>query len=479
MKKKAFAIFILAICLVLSCALVACDPKVVIPDPEVYEVSYDNLQADSYRDYASEVKLNVDKYPELERQGLRLVTGYSNNYYAVADEGRPDDVEVIRQSFDETKGILVIINGLQLNIGRNKNANMQSDSRLDELELFGKENDITYFTSDEKNEQTYDLAKYWRDNGYNVFYFHWEMFADYYRGSLLDMAEAPPAIQERIWTQDTGVQATYVRGGKTYMTELGEAVNGSVAELFAAEYLRMATAVAEVYPGYASSNKDVRIAGHSMGGLLAVASSTLLNLLAGAGQLPIGMAPNRVALMDSYLGVSSHPEYKISWSNKDYIHPDGDESCCNYIAALDMLVNKFGVAAEFVCNEGFVVPFFTALNYNEDYGYFQNTCAKYANKILEFCPIVLVRPYFCAVSGEIMFNGHNAVREWYLSSLLYDAPVTKPAAGSMTVPTAKMSDADVRAARGNYFVMCNDMKRACETVRCDDDYFVLNKTEQV
>ncbi len=465
---------LLLACVVLACTFAACDKPQGAPPLDKYEPSYDFLIADEYRDLASEVRLNTAEYPELARQGLRLVTGYDASDYAHAKEGAADDVEVIRRHFDPSKGILVLIHGLQMNSGRNRNTNMTSENRLGELELFGDENEIDYFASDANGAQTYDLAKYWMDNGYNVFYFHWEMFADYYKeGGLLDMGRSPIEVQERIWTRDTGVQAVYVRGGKTYMTEPNKAVNGSVAEWLATDYLRMAAAVSEAFPNYGEEGRDVRFAGHSMGGVLTVASSALLNLLCEDGKLDARFAPNRLALMDSYLGSSASTEYTVAWSGKKYAAPTDSLNGCNYIPALDMLVNRFGVAAEFICNEEFLIPFLLLAKYNETLQGFEGENAKYANKIFELCPIVLVRPYFAGVSLPIFVNGHNAIMEWYLSTILYDAPK----ADGRPVPTARMSNEEVRAARRNFFMMDNERMANCETVRCDDDIFYLNAAD--
>ncbi len=478
----AIAMLILALC---ACMLVACggdrSKTLTIDHTSVL------LKADGQYDYISDVRLNTEKYPELERQGLRLITGYGDDY-STANEIVPDNSNAIEQYFKQDKGIMIIINGLQLGVGRYNNVNMQSDSRLAELERYGKDKDIDYFKNDSKSEQNYDLGKYWFDNGYNVFYFHWEMFADYYnKGSIADTGRGPGEVQERIWSTDTGVQAAYTRGGKTYMTEFGEAVNGSLAEWFAADYMRMAAAVSEVFPDYATSTHDIRIAGHSMGGVLTVAGGTLLHMLSDANKLPKAFVPNRFSLMDSYLAISSNPDLTVSWSGKKYyaLPDDPDDSSdggyCNYIPALDLAVNTYGVAAEFVCNEGFLVPFKNMAgayetHFDEDTKRFDGDYSDVANYILDLCPIILVRPYFSGLTTNSMAaNGHNAVREWYLSTILYDAPK----AGDVTVPTARMSDKDVRSLRGRFFVMNNERKNWCETVRPDDDDFSVDKSEIV
>ena len=484
MKKNLLIVAVVA-ALVLSFALAgiltACGndetPKEpVTPEPpahvkNVYKVGYENLEADDYQNYAETVFLNTKKYPELERQGLRIVTGYDVDDYANANEATLDTVEAALNYFNPNKGILVIINGLQIGIGYQHNANMQSDSRLKELDRHPEAEDIEYFTKDPNSIQTYDLGKYWMDNGYNVFYFHWEMFADH-----PNAVEAPDAINDRIWTRDTGVQARYYRDGKSLLTEPNQAIlGGSVAELFAAQYARMANAVKQAYPNYAAT--DVRFAGHSMGGVLTVASSALVQLIADDGQLDQTFVPNRLALMDSYLGIGMLSDLTISWSGKPYAVGEGRDSTCNYLAALNMLVNKYGVAAEFCCNEGFLVPFMnmvglTDLSYDEEYCEFVGkNKSEFANAVNELAPIIVISPYFSAVSGGVAAEGHNPIREWYLSSILYDAPTTED---GYIVPTAKMSDEGVRAARGDYYVMRNAHESYCETVRCDDDTFVRN-----
>ncbi len=477
MKKRLIALVLVA--LAVACLFAGCTKN---KDENKFDVDYDAFFTDDFRDYENDIHLNVATYPELARQGLRLVTPYGDSY-RVPNEAVPDE-QAIGKYFDLQKGILVIVNGLQIGVGRNKNVHMQSDSRTDELRDMPWIEDIEYFTKDENSWQTYDLGKYWYDNGYNVFYFHWEMFAD-----NDDTVSAPDEIKEKIWTRDSGVQAMYMRNGTLRKTEPGEAVNGSLAEWFAGEYLRMVSAVRKAFPEYEAATHDVRFAGHSMGGVLTAGSAALLTLLADAGEMPKAFAPNRLAFMDSYLGISGSLDYTIAWSGKKYpsaLDANGDRLACNVIAAIKMMVEEYGVAAEFCTNEGFVVPFMniaglTDLGFDNKRGEFTGHNSEYANAVLELCPIVQLAPYFRDVEDPIMFNGHNAVREWYLSSILYDAPLV----GETVVPTARMSDKDVRAHAGQFFTMRRheydedneypeySMYGEYESVRCDDDTFVL------
>ena len=429
------------------------------------------LEADSYRNYADEIFLNTKDYPELSDLGLRLITGYDTSYRR-GNETKADTAEAIRRHFDPNKGILVIVHGVNAGYGRDGTGNMRSDSRVAEINKYGRETEADYFKQDPNSLQTYDLAKYWHDGDYNVFYFHWENFSDYYSGnSSFDVLNTPNHVQERIWSTDTGVQAVYRRDGQPAQTEPGTALNGSVAEWFVGEYIRMVRAVEEVYPEYAAKDKDIRVAGHSMGGVLTDAGVTLLKLVAEKGQVDMEMTPNRIAMLDSFIALVGG-NYNLAWTGKPYAKGiDG-----NYLLALQLLVEVFDVAVEYYTNEGFTVPFLninglTDFVFSEEDGVFHGAMSERANRVLKYCPIIELSPYFVGVKNPIFTNGHNPVREWYFTSILYDAPKTSD---GVTVPTARMSDEDIKALRGKFFEMKNAQESDCETVRCDDDTFILH-----
>lgn len=425
------------------------------------------LDADKYIDYASTVFINSERYPELSKQGLFMVTGFDETDYSAALQEEADATDVIKNNFDPNKGILIIINGLQLDVGRNTWASMCADSRTAEISQLGIDGDADYFKSDENSEQIYDMSKYWFDNGYNVFYFHYEMFSDHVNANGgTDALGAPFAVCDRIWTRDNGAQAVLSDGT---FTEAGAALNGySVAEYFAAEYLRAVNEVDKLYPAYKDAEKNIACAGHSMGGALTVAGNILLNLLSESGAVSKGLIPSRLELMDSYVGIGGSGN--IAWTGNPYVNGNTGDT---YVTALEMLVNVFDVAAVFYSNKSYMVPFQGMTKWNEETHKFEKVAMEnytvLANRILQVAPIVVIEPKFAAVNGAIILNGHNAIREWVLTSILYDAPVVTDGENTYKVPTAAMSNEDILAARGCFY----DMTAAdnVETVRCNDDKF--------
>lgn len=112
----------------------------------------------------------------------------------------------------------------------------------------------------------------------------------------------------------------------------------------------------------------------------------------------------------------------------------------------------------------------------EDREFYGDLMGDIANRILNVTTMVLIRPYFAAVASPEWINGHNAIREWVLSSVLYAAPtVTDENQNVYTIPTAKVSTADAKKTTGRFFAMEANSVSHSETVRCDDDVFVIWK----
>ncbi len=463
MMKK-YVICVLIATLVLPFCLSACrEPELPVREPTA-------LDAEEYRNYAEEVFLNLDDFPSLARQGLRFTPEY------VLEDGDYEEKECLptaenlAASFDPNKGVVVLFNGLQVDDGRRRNVGMGSTCLTAERREHKNDptytaDDIAYFQGADE-ETGYDLGKLFYDNGYNVFTFHWEMFADYYGGTFLDLVVTPNVVSKQIWSTENGVYAAYTdENGNSHSTSPVDAINGSVAEWFVAEYCRMTKALTSVFPSYQTANKDVRFVAHSMGGMLCVAGSTLLKLVADDGQLPLALTSNRIALLDSY--TMDGKDGTIAWSG----YPFCTEG--NYYTALHLLVEHYDTAVEFYINEGYTVPFFNveglgSLRFDTEQKAFVGTGSAYANEILSLCPVVLIRPYFQNVNvPTVWMDGHNPMREWYFFSLVYDAPTVD----GFTVPTARMSDAEIKAQRGCYYEMVIADSSVPETVGCADDVF--------
>lgn len=461
----------------------------------------DALVGTDYVDYANEVYLNTTDYPQLEGDGLKLI-----RYNGVDDLTDLDanDVGSFENDFDPDLPNIILVHGVQLGGGRDGGGYMETDNRYDEINssLYDADKEIDYFKNDSAFAYNHEMGEYWHDGAeggqkYNVFYFNYFHFADCLGAGEVAVRDAyySGLVVSKIWSRTQGVNAIYYDSTTSSYVETpdGEALGGySVAEFFAAEYIRAFNNVLSLYPDYATAGHQTYVASHSMGGVVSTASTMLLKLLAEDGQIAEALTPSRLLQMDSFVGLpmADVPDETIAWSDKNYTaDADGNLSpAYTYIAATEALSLKYNVAIDFYMNEYLGVPFTCMASWSVADGKWIGARAVEANRIMAVTAMVMIKPYFIDVDN-ILSGGHNPIREWVLSSYLYDAPTVEVDGVTYTVPTAKMSNADVLAARGTYYEMMprntdgsfvglksnGSMKEATlhtETIRCDDDCFV-------
>ena len=465
----------------------------------------DTMMASTYRDYAETCDVN-SSYPQLAHLGLKLVVGHgdnptdkSHNDWTDTKEVDADDETALRNNFDPTKPILILTHGIQIAEGRYIHAMMSSECRPAEIAAGIDENPSPYFAQAVGDYAgRIDLSKYYTDNGYNVFYFHYENFADSLSDDGFGMA-AVSVVTNLIWS-NVNCKAV-IKQGDQYV-EISDGLTGqfSIAEYYVAEYIRAMNKICEIYPDYANAKKQIWSAAHSMGGVVNVASNFLLTQVADAGQISKNLLPCRLIQMDPYVGAG---DPVISWTQK---HAINNSACDAYATALEILSYKYDIATYLVCNDGFAVPcmFAFALWSDEDNCFTEpsgeisteisdfSTCI---NRILAVAPFVVAKAYYPATLGESPMAGtvcHNGMREYALASIFYDAPTATMDGKTYTVPTVKMSDAEIKSLRGYIFfqthyeydengqVVMDDGKPVDsialdETIRCDDDHYVMTR----
>lgn len=204
--------------------------------------------------------------------------------------------------------------------------------------------------------------------------------------------------------------------------------------------------------------------------------------------------------MDSYISVQTDDRNKtIAWSGEPYMFLkdaegvedlDTPSAVENYLCAIEGLALRYNVAIDYYVNNGWLIPFLSMTSFDTELGRWVKTgpldMAVTANRVMAVSTIVIIKPYFAGVRNMVNTAGHNPVREWVLSSYLYDAPTVTKDGVTYIVPTARMSNEDVIALRGTLYEMCHRNKEGeflasgekdtssykTETVRCDDDGFV-------
>ena len=526
-RKIISIICCLALVLCLIVGLVACGPKnnsEVHTDPIEEQVDairqaaiQKALMADSYQNYAQTCDLNLTTYPELGSMGLKLITGCGDegqpgfdkntNNWRQIHEVETDDVAKLQQYFNPDAPTLILIHGVQFNEGRYGIATFQSDCRPTEIINNIDPNPAPYFA---EAVGTYtgsiDMSKYYRDLGYNVMFFHYENFADPLNSDDFSSSlDAVDQVTNVIWCKDN-CTATFLRNGQAVASDPANTfTNGKfcVAEFYVAEYLRWINAVKQAFPDkdFANTNAGITTAAHSMGGVVNVASNFLLSQVAEAGYMSVKLMPTRMMQMDPYVGMAE--DHVIAWTGEKYL---SNVECDTYATALEILVNKYNIGCVYACNNGFAVPCMMVFAlwdpekqvFTNHVGEVETNYSSFSyaiNRILAVAPFVVLQAYYpyCGSSVIAGTECHNAMREWVLSTILYDAPTVTKDGKTYTVPTMKMSAADIKALGGHFFYQFRyvydddgnivyeddgtpeENTESTETIRCDDDTFILQK----
>lgn len=259
----------------------------------------DYLVSDSgYEDYAENVFLNTEKYPQLNNDGLFWhkydeTTRSIVEYRALSAEGAA--------LIDINKPTIIFVHGLLLEVGRDN-----GKEKFIMRTVTGTAKDFDGF---ESADDVYD-SKLWLDKGYNVGLFHYEHFVDA-TSHVNNMLTAPL----RIWDKQNMEFVQTDENGE--LVTLTDASDFSVAQFFAAEYIRAVNALPDGF-----GKAGVRVAGHSMGGVASTAGVFLLTELAADGQLSHDALPDRLTLLDSYISVHlgsvliDNMENPVAWSGK-------------------------------------------------------------------------------------------------------------------------------------------------------------------
>lgn len=455
MKKTVSALLCFVLVLSLSAVLVSCGKPVTA---ENYALFSDN----GYINYAEQADVNTEKYPVLSDQGMKLVIGYNEDSSPI--EGNADDSEVIKNNFDPTLPTLIIVHGVQLGGGRYGVVHYYSENLSENIEM------TTIFKNGENiNNQ------HW-----NVMYFHYERFAD----SVVATTDAG-AVEARVWTRGAdGLGSKFAKSDGTESE--ADALPYSLAEFFAAEYIRTFKTICQEFSSYLNEHAEIRTASHSMGGCLTVATMSLVTILSDAGQLDRKLLPNRMELLDSFVGTTTVSDKTIAWSGKRYIK---GSPRLNYVNSLENIVSKNIVVTLYYNQLGWV-PFLNMLEEPKEMQEKMNICAE---RILSLVTTVLIYPDYKNV-GVVSIDGHNAIREWYFLSyqtgpidyydkddFIYDEQEEKYSLKDGAISLGKISSASatneqILALKGKEVQMQKTWINAVyATIEVNDDLFWLKE----
>ncbi len=154
----------------------------------------------------------------------------------------------------------------------------------------------------EKTER--DLAKIWKDEGWNVGVFYWREFAD---DSVLE-------AESKVWSH-RGIYGMRmkVKNADGSVSNIdkhnipAEIVGRSVSDLFYDSYV---DALAN------HGNNEIRLVGHSLGNQLVMATGKKISDAVASGQLTGNLHPDRVALLDPFYSNNLKPFWFFSTTGK-------------------------------------------------------------------------------------------------------------------------------------------------------------------
>ncbi|MFA5449000.1 MAG: hypothetical protein WC292_00970 [Clostridia bacterium] len=395
----------------------------------------DNIYSDNgYVDYASEVIYDTEKFPDLASHGLFWTkwnesTEQMDTFRADTEEGAA--------LVDPSKPTLIMVHGM---LGEAKGSSNQ--------ERFYLNRDIA--TPSEFGLTTSDvsLGRLWQLEGWNVAYFHYNSFTS--EGANFHIVES------KIWATN-GPQGMGFRNSEG---ELEQASEYTVSEHFAADYIRAMKLLPDTM-----GDQEIRIAVHSMGGVVGTTGVFLLTELAEHGQLPEKQLPNRLALLDPFFGVkielngkvvlSSFTNLIIRWSGKPLYQESTGASMLECVKAM----THKGIAVEF-------------------YGYKQSWVMGIITPAIkaglqQYATYVIVSPDWKSYSSKysITFNGHNGVRDWYFCSIVAP-PVLDVSEGVEEGAFAASASTPTEYLREKLAGVTFTIAEGAETIPADDDLFI-------
>ncbi|MDD4316003.1 MAG: InlB B-repeat-containing protein [Clostridia bacterium] len=390
-----------------------------------------NLYSDNgYIDYAENVFLDVDKYPDMAEMGLFWTT-WDEQEQAIVQV--PADSTQGASLVDPSKPTIINVHGVLLD-GFYRQERFNLNTKIAEPNEFDLDTDFV------------SMNYLWLREGWNVANFHYNRFAS---------ENNPGLIESKIWANDGEMGVRYRHQNGEFSA--ADVTQYSLAEHFAAEYIR----AMRLLPAN-MGEKEIRFTGHSMGGMLTTAALFLLTELADAGQLAQTQLPERYALLDSYFSTVLEigdellyvgpKDITIRWSNKPLVY---NNSGATMMACLKAIAAK-GIALEYYTYE---VRNFLSLG-----------AKQYAEELRKVSTYAVVYPDFQGQGYTVAGDGHNGVREWYLCSIL-DEPLRDTTYGDTgaMAPSAAL-------ATNRLFELYNKefaIDEGTTTVRAYDDTMML------
>lgn len=429
---KKILVLIFAFLLVLNVIIFAsgCDKE----KPE--RIAVDNIYSDTgYVDYAKEAFYDIEKYPELASHGL-FWTKWNDETQAI---------ERVRAStqegaalVDPSKPTVIFVHGMMAgSYGLNSQENFYLSSIVTRPAEFGLDSGRV------------SLIKLWMDEGWNVAVYIWNAFS----AEGLNFG----AVEAKIWSVDGSQKVSHRNPSNELVYGASEY---SIAENFAADYIR----AMRLLPSTMGDN-EIRVTGHSMGGVLSTTSVFLINELARNGQLPIKQAPDRLALLDPGFGVkiviegktllSSETDFTINWSKKPLYNKGTSETMIELVK--DMTAS------------GIVIEYYA---YKSSWA-MVSIPPEILTELNTYSTFVFLDPDYGSYNSRFNYanQAHTMIHMWYLTSIAFP-PVKDITDGEQDGVYALSASTPTDYMKNNFVGVRFNMAQGEKTLPSSDDLFV-------
>ena len=450
------------------------------------------IRAEEYRDYAS-LDFDYSYHTALSDQGLfwAYVDEAGNpGMTACRDHEAVDDL-IANGIIDPGKPTIVFIHGIQMG-SYNRNVYL-TEAAITSTDVLSP-NDPLYAEYVEDEFGTVQTNTLYYKNGYNVLCFAYNRFAD--EGAIEKNPDgtdrdiiyaANRTIESKVWTLDgvggiryrlpnglysdgTDISGQLVDGAQSF-TDPEYAIDITVAEYFCGEWIRCLNYLDT--KGIDLTANNIRFAGHSMGCEVTTSSTYLLTELVRVGQIERNYLPDRVCMLDGYMGF--YPGEKFDPNSGSALAGMVQMTC-----TFDCHVNWTGALIE----RGGISSMMTAavreiVNNDIAYEYYiDGTPTSMVSTIgadmrtLLFSMVAVVK-YMGSYGG----GTHNSIRSIYCASQVCDEPDLVDADGNVIGKciSSKSSDQFVKDNYGKVFVMVGGIRTGSAA---DDVFAIESETEE-
>ncbi len=391
--------------------------KVRVADNNMYPDNYE------YIDYAEEVKFDEEKYPLLANQGLFWVKWDETlGEYIKIDADTAEGAALV----DPSKPTIINIHGMLVSGYYDEEMYWLPEHCISSEEL-GYEIPVQMF-------------KFWFDKGYNVGMYSYQKFAAESIGYHF--------IEEKMWSTEGKVGIRFATPENKFVEDVSPYC---LSEHFAADYIRAMRLLPESF-----GEQEIRFAAHSMGGELVTGGTFLLTELAEDGQIDPNKLPDRIAMEDTFFGTNilmkdgyvhlGQTNLPLRWSGKTM--PGGTSTqtiieCIKDISANDIVIEYYSYPDSFLRMA--LTP----------------SCLK---TLIDNSVYIVLSPDFTTTVGR-----HNGIREYYLTSILWDYDDTQELTDTEKVAyAASIPTAELKTLVGR----CFTVQEGSKTLLPQDDVYI-------